>query len=60
MAMADLDLDAHGSGQRGDADPVEPTDAERARCEFRVGADCDTVAVGVNAKDIKRLSLIHI
>jgi hypothetical protein len=44
--MADLDLDAHGGGERGNADPVEAAGAQGARGQLGVGADGDAVAVG--------------
>lgn len=44
VAMADLDLHAHGPGESGDADPVEAAGAQGASREFGIGAHGDPMA----------------
>jgi hypothetical protein len=54
VAVADLDLDAEGGGERGNANPVEAAGAEGAGGQLLVGADGDAVAGGVDLEDVKR------
>ena len=55
MDVADLDLDAHGLGQVGNADPVEAMDVEDRRVELRLRADGDAAAVAVDVQDVERV-----
>ena len=49
VAVTDLDLHAHRTSERRNADPVAAVGAEGARGQLGVGAYGDTVAVGVDA-----------
>ena len=54
MAVANLDLHAHGRGEGGNADPVEAIGAQFACGEFRIGAYSNAMACGVDLEDVER------